>query len=152
MQTTLIILKPDAIHRRLIGPIITRFENKGLRIIGMKMMKVTRALAEQHYAEHKGKPFYDDLIAFITSSPVLALAVRGNDAVAVCRKLIGKTKGTEAEPGTIRGDFGLSGAFNLVHGSDSETSAARELELWFNTNELNDYVPVTEHWIYQNGE
>ena len=152
MQTTLIILKPDAVQRGLIGRIIARLEDKGLRIVGGKFMQVTRALAEKHYAEHVGKPFYDGLIRFITAAPVLVLAVRGPEAIAVCRKLIGKTKGTEAEPGTIRGDFGVSPGLNLVHGSDSATSAERELALWFDPDELVDYQMSVAQWIYEPSE
>ncbi len=114
METTLIILKPDAVQRGLMGRIIAKFEDKGLQIVGAKLQQVPKAQAEQHYAEHEGKPFYPGLIEFITSTPVMVLAVRGPEAIAVCRKLVGKTKGTEAEPGTIRGDFGISPGFNLV--------------------------------------
>ena len=149
METTLIILKPDAVQRGLIGRIITRFEDKGLQIAAAKLMRVPRELAEKHYAEHEGKPFYDGLIQFITSTPVLVLAVRGPEAIAVSRKLMGKTKGTEAEPGTIRGDFGLSPGYNLVHGSDSPESAERELSLWFDPSELLDYETSLSQWLYE---
>jgi len=148
METTLIILKPDAVQRGLVGDILQRFERKGLRFVGMKLIHVPRDLAETHYAEHKGKGFYDGLIRFVTSSPVLVLAVRGIDAVAVCRKLIGATNGRKAEPGTIRGDFGMSGGYNMIHGSDSPESAARELALWFNKAELLDYERTVEQWVY----
>lgn len=148
MQTTLIILKPDAVQRGLMGRIIERFERKGLRVVGAKLMHVSPELAAKHYAEHRGKPFYDGLVKFVTSSPVLVLAISGVEAVAVCRKLIGATNGRNAEPGTIRGDFGLSGGFNLVHGSDSPESAARELKLWFTGAELLDYEPSRERWVY----
>lgn len=148
MQTSLIILKPDAIQRGLAGQILQRFERKGLRIAGAKLMRVPKALAEKHYAEHKGKPFYDGLIQFVTSSPVMVLAIQGLDAVTVCRNLIGATNGRKANPGTIRGDFGMSGGFNLVHGSDSETSAERELALWFSQDELTDVPRSIETWVY----
>ncbi|GAB4108859.1 MAG: nucleoside-diphosphate kinase [Phycisphaeraceae bacterium] len=150
MQTTLIILKPDAIQRGLAGQILQRFERKGLRIVGAKLMMVPKELAEQHYAEHKGKPFYEGLIKFITSSPVMVLAIRGLEAVTVCRTLIGATNGRKADPGTIRGDFGMSGGFNLVHGSDSEASAERELALWFKPEELADpdTARTIEQWVY----
>ena len=131
METTLIILKPDAVQRGLMGLIIGRFERKGLRIVGARMQMVPQALAQEHYAEHEGKPFYPGLIDFITSSPVLILAVRGPEAVGVCRKLIGATNGAKADPGTIRGDFGLVITENIVHGSDSLESAERELKLFF---------------------
>jgi nucleoside-diphosphate kinase len=148
METTLVILKPDAVQRGLMGEILSRFERKGLRIVGMRFMLVPRAMAEQHYAEHQGKPFYDGLVGFVTSSPVLVLAIRGVGAIAVCRKLIGSTNGRNADPGTIRGDLGMSGVFNMVHGSDSGESAERELALWFKTSELHDYTPSIEQWVY----
>lgn len=148
MQTSLIILKPDAIQRGLAGQILNRFERKGLRIAGAKLMTVPRELAEKHYAEHKGKPFYDGLIKFITSSPVMVLAIQGLEAIAVCRTLIGATNGRKADPGTIRGDLGMSGGFNLVHGSDSEASAERELALWFTDDELTDTPRTIEQWVY----
>ena len=119
MEQTLIILKPDCIQRRLMGRIIQRFEDKGLTITAMKMMRISRDLAERHYAPHKGKPFYPGLIAYITSGPVVVMVVAGPRAINVCRKLMGKTFGFDAEPGTIRGDFGASTTYNLVHGSDS---------------------------------
>lgn len=147
METTLIILKPDAVQRSLMGTIIARFEQKGLRIVGAKMMQITDELASKHYAEHADKPFYNDLKSFMTSNPVLALAVAGDNAIAVCRTLMGKTNAIEADPGTIRGDFGLSKSFNLVHGSDSPESAQRELELFFNKNELFDYNHTLARWI-----
>lgn len=148
MQTSLIILKPDAVQRGLAGQILNRFERKGLRIAGAKLMTVPRELAEKHYAEHKGKPFYDGLIKFITSSPVMVLAIQGLEAIAVCRTLIGATNGRKADPGTIRGDLGMSGGFNLVHGSDSEASAERELALWFTDDELTDTPRTIEQWVY----
>lgn len=148
METSLIILKPDAVQRGLVGQILSRFERKGLHLVGMKMMLVPRELAEKHYAEHKGKPFYDGLIQFVTSSPVLVVAIRGLDAIAVCRKLIGATNGRKAEPGTIRGDFGMSGGYNMIHGSDSAESAQRELALWFKAAELADTARTLDHWVY----
>ena len=148
METTLILLKPDAIQRGLVGSIISRFEAKGLEIAAAKLMIVPRDLAERHYAEHKGKPFYDGLIRFIISAPVLAMAVRGVGAIAVCRKLIGATHGAKADPGTIRGDLGLSGGFNLIHGSDSPESAKRELDLWFRPDDIVDYKLTQRQWVY----
>jgi nucleoside-diphosphate kinase len=148
METSLIILKPDAVQRGLMGQIIDRFERKGLRFVGMKFMMIPLEIAEKHYAEHKGKPFYDGLVKFVTSSPVLVLAIRGIDAVTVCRKLIGSTNGRKAEPGTIRGDFGMSGGFNMIHGSDSPESAERELALWFDAAELVAYDRTIEQWVY----
>ncbi len=146
MERTLIILKPDAVQRRLAGAIIHRFERKGLRLAGMKLMKISRELAERHYAPHQGKPFYESLVSFMTSQPVVAMALEGFKAIEVCRKLMGKTFGFDAEPGTIRGDYGISNQFNLVHGSDSTESAARELELFFSGGELLDYPLADEAW------
>lgn len=147
MQTTLIIFKPDAVQRGLMGQLLARFEAKGLTIVGGKFIKVPEALAKQHYAEHDGKPFFPSLIQFITSTPVMVLAVRGRQAVAVCRKLIGATDGAAAEPGTLRGDFGISKAMNLVHGSDSPESAQRELKIWFSDGELVDYTRTIQNWL-----
>ena len=148
MQTTLIFLKPDAVQRGLIGPIVSRFEAKGLTFVGMKLTSVSRELAQKHYAEHEGKPFYDGLIEFVTSSPVLVLAIRGVNAIAVCRTLIGATNGQKADPGTIRGDYGMSGGYNLVHGSDSPESAERELKLWFADDELVSIDKGLDQWVY----
>ena len=148
METTLIILKPDAVQRGLVGEITQRFERKGLTLVGMKMITVSRDLAERHYAEHKGKGFYDGLIQFVTSSPVVVMAWRGIDAVTVSRALIGATNGRKANPGTIRGDFGMSGGYNMIHGSDSPESAQRELALWFGAGELIDYTPSRNQWVY----
>lgn len=147
MQTTLIILKPDAVQRGLMGQVLARFEAKGLQVVGGKFLKVPRALAEQHYAEHKGKPFFDSLIGFITSTPVLVLAIRGREAIAVCRKMIGATDGALAEPGSIRGDFGHSKQVNLVHGSDSPASAERELSLWFAAGEITEWDRAIGSWV-----
>jgi len=147
MQTTLIILKPDCVQRGLVGEVLQRFERKGLKIVGGKFIAVPEDLAKKHYAEHDGKPFFGDLISFITSSPVLVLAIRGPEAVTVCRTLIGKTDGKAADPGTIRGDLGISKSTNLVHGSDSPESAERELKLWFADGEINDWDRSTENWI-----
>ena len=130
-QKTLILCKPDAVRRGLTGEIITRFEAKGFAIDELKKMTLSRETAAEHYAEHEGKPFYDSLLAFITGGPVVAMCVRGPEAIAVCRLMMGATKFTEAAPGTIRGDYAHSFTENLVHGSDSEQSAARELKLYF---------------------
>ena len=130
-QRTLIILKPDAVQRKLVGEIIRRFESKGFSIAEMKMMTISRQMAETHYAEHKERPFFGDLVSFITGGPVVVMALEGPEAIAVARKLMGKTKFTEADPGTIRGDYAHDLSANLVHGSDSPESAARELKLFF---------------------
>lgn len=148
METTLIILKPDAVQRGIMGRIISRFEDKGLEIIGCKMMRITPALAAEHYAPHKGKPFYDGLVRFMTSSPVLVLAVRGLGAITICRKMMGATFGSKAEPGTIRGDFGVSNSFNLIHGSDSPEAAAKELTLFFQQGELIEIQRAISGWVY----
>ena len=131
MEKTLVILKPDCVARRLIGTVLSRFEQKGLCIVGMRMECIDMATAEKHYAEHKGKPFYPSLTNFITSGPVVVLALQGVEAISVVRKMIGATSGRAAEPGSIRGDYGMSKGFNLVHASDSPEAAARELELFF---------------------
>lgn len=148
MQTTFIFLKPDAVQRGLTGQILERFERKGLSFVGMKLVSVSEDLAKQHYAEHAEKPFFPGLLAFVTSSPVLAVAIQGPNAVAVCRSIIGATNGQKADPGTIRGDFGMSGANNLVHGSDSPESAERELALWFTQDELVAMDKTANQWIY----
>lgn len=148
MERTLIILKPDAVQRGLIGHILTRFENKGLQIVGMKLMQISTKLAETHYEPHRGKPFYAGLVKFMTSSPVVVLAIEGRDAIAICRKMMGATFGSKAEPGTIRGDFGVSNSFNLIHGSDSPESAQRELGLFFQSGELLEWQPASRGWVY----
>lgn len=147
MEKTLILLKPDCVHRRLVGRIVQRFEQKGLRLAGMKLVQVDRPLAEQHYAVHKGKPFYESLLKFITSGPTVALVLEGPQAVAVARNLIGATDGTKAAPGTLRGDFALSVQNNLIHGSDSPENAAAEVALWFSPQELVAYQSVDALWI-----
>ncbi|MBI3722827.1 nucleoside-diphosphate kinase [bacterium] len=135
-ERTLILFKPDAVQRRLCGRILQRFEEKGLTIVGMKLMKISRELAEQHYAAHKGKGFYAGLVSFMTSAPVVAIVLEGPYAIDTCRKLMGATFGFKAEPGTIRGDFGISNQYNLVHGSDSKEAAEREVALFFQRGEL----------------
>ena len=145
VQRSLILLKPDTVQRALCGQILARFESKGLRIVGMKLVVPTRAQAEAHYAEHKERPFFPALLQFITSSPLVALALEGDSAVAVARSLIGATDGRTAAPGTIRGDFALSKSNNLVHGSDSPESAERELAIWFAEGTLT-YVRSDTSW------
>ncbi len=148
METSLILIKPDGVQRRLVGRILTRFEEKGLQIVGAKLMLIPMATAEAHYAPHRGKPFYPGLVQYMTSSPVLALALRGKSAVAVVRKLLGATFGSKAEAGTIRGDFAISDGFNLVHASDAPESAERELALFFAPGEVLDYPMVDTTWVY----
>lgn len=152
METTLIILKPDAVNRGICGRILTRFEDKGLQIVGCKLIHVDADLAGQHYAEHKEKPFFPELVEFITATPVFVLALRGVNAVTVVRGMLGKTKGYESAPGTIRGDFSSSGSFNLVHGSDSLESAAREIDLYFTKNEIHDYTRAITPWLSMDSE
>ncbi|MEM8875140.1 MAG: nucleoside-diphosphate kinase [Planctomycetota bacterium] len=130
-QKTLILCKPDAVKRRLVGEIVGRFEKKGFTVEQMKLMTLDRETAANHYAEHDGKPFFDSLLDFITSGPIVAMCIAGDDAISVCRLMMGATKFTEAAPGTIRGDYAHSFTENLVHGSDSEASAERELKLFF---------------------
>lgn len=142
MQRTLVLLKPDCVQRRLMGRIIGRFEEKGLNIVAMKMLQVTPQKSQEHYAEHLDKPFYPSLEAFITSAPVLAMAIDGLEAISVVRDMLGATSGLKASAGTIRGDFSSSRQMNLVHASDSEASAARELKLYFDESELCDYEPI----------
>ncbi len=148
METTLIILKPDAVQRGLCGRIISRFEQKGLQIVGCKMMTISQDLAAKHYESHQGKPFYDGLVRFMTSSPVVVLALRGVGAIAISRKLMGATFGSNADPGTIRGDFGVSNSFNLIHGSDSPEAAERELGLFFASGDLQDFDRAVDQWVY----
>jgi len=148
METTLIILKPDAVQRGLMGRIISRFEDKGLQIVGSKLTHISGELAATHYSDHKGKPFYDGLVSFMTSSPVLVLAIRGVGAIGICRSMMGATFGSKAEAGTIRGDFGVSNSYNLIHGSDSPEAAAKELGLFFEPGEVLDWSRAGECWIY----
>jgi nucleoside-diphosphate kinase len=147
MQQTLILIKPDGVQRRLVGAITQRFEQKGLRLAGLKLVQPGRDLAEKHYAVHKGKPFYDSLLRFLTSGPTVAMVWEGREAVAVARTLMGATDGTKAPPATIRGDFALSVQNNLVHGSDSPENAALEIALWFKPDELVKYAPTDQAWI-----
>jgi nucleoside-diphosphate kinase len=147
VQQTLILLKPDAVQRRLTGPILSRFEAKGLRLAGLKLVVASRELAEKHYAVHKGKPFYESLIAFLTSGPTVAVVFEGREAVAVGRSLMGLTDGAKAPPGTIRGDYAISVQNNLVHGSDSPENAAAEIALWFQPDELAKYEVVDAKWV-----
>ena len=152
MEQTLIILKPDAVQRRLIGRLIQRFEDKGLVIAGMKFMRISPALAERHYAPHQGKPFYPGLIDYITSGPVVVMVLLGPRCIQIARDLMGLTFGYEATPGTIRGDFGASRTYNLVHGSDSPESAATEIRLFFADEELLDYAPSDSDWVFQQND
>lgn len=145
MERTLVLIKPDAVQRRLIGTIIQRFEQKGLKIRGMKLMQITEELASRHYAEHKERSFYKGLVAFMTGNPCVALVLEGPHAVSVVRAMMGATFGFKANPGTIRGDFGVSNQFNLVHGSDGPEAAEREIQLFFG-GELLSYGLADDAW------
>lgn len=142
------MVKPDGVQRHLIGDIVSRFERKGLQLVGAKLMTIPVELAEQHYGEHKGKPFYDDLVEFITSGPVFAMVWEGENVVELTRKMMGKTNPKDAEPGTIRGDYCMYVSKNIIHGSDSKESADREISLFFNENELVSYEKALNSWIY----
>ena len=135
-ERTLVLFKPDSVHRRLVGALFERFERKGFRLLGMKLVHPEKSLVEKHYAVHKGKPFYNDLVQFLTAGPTVAMVWEGREAIAVVRLLIGPTDGAKAPPGTIRGDYGLSIQNNLVHASDSPDNAALEIGLWFRPDEL----------------
>src|SRR5436305_7519364 len=152
MQRTLIILKPDAVQLNLCGEILSRFEKKGLQIVGVKLMQIPQTLAETHYEPHKAKPFYAGLVKFMTSAPVLVLALQGKDVINIARKMMGKTFGSQAEPGTIRGDFGVFNSFNFIHGSDSPESATRELSLFFKPEELLNWTPTIQTWVYDSAK
>lgn len=148
MERTFIAIKPDGVQRNLIGEVIGRFERKGFKLVGLKMMQVTRDLAEKHYGEHKGKPFFDGLVSYITSGPIVAMAWEGKNVVASARLMIGATKPQEAAPGTIRGDLAVDIGRNVVHGSDSPASAERELALFFG-GDLLDWTPGGNAWIWE---
>ena len=146
-QRTLVLCKPDTVQRQLVGRVISRLEEKGLKIVGLKMLRVDEDLARQQYQEHVEKIFFSDLVSFITASPVVAIVAEGNNAVEVVRRLIGATNPQDAAAGTIRGDFGLNLTKNMVHGSDSLGSAKRELALFFSQEELQDYPLELEAWL-----
>jgi nucleoside-diphosphate kinase len=149
MQRTLVLVKPDAVQRGLAGEVISRLERKGLKLVGVKMMRVDESLARQHYEAHVERPFFPSLLAFITSSPIVALAVEGPNAIDITRGVMGATNPLEATPGSIRGDMALSVGPNLIHGSDSEEAAARELALFFGDDELLDYTRDMDRWIIE---
>jgi nucleoside-diphosphate kinase len=145
-ERTHVLVKPDGVQRLLAGRIIARFEERGLKIVGLKLVQVDRELAERHYAVHREKPFFGGLVDFITSSPLVALALDGPNAIAVVRAMVGATRPHEAAPGTIRGDLALETAQNLIHASDGPETAATELDLWFRANELLDYERDIDRW------
>lgn len=149
MEKSLIILKPDAVQRGLIGPILTRLEQRGLKFSGLKLMQISKELAGTHYSVHEGKPFYNSLVEYITASPVVVLAVQGNDVIKIVRNTVGATKPAEAAPGTIRGDFGLEIGRNLIHASDSPENGETEVSLFFAPAELLTWERNTDAWIYE---
>ena len=146
-ERTLVLIKPDGVQRLLVGRILARYEERGLKLVGLKLVQVGRALAEQHYAVHSAKPFFGGLVDFITSRPLVALALEGPNAIAIVRAVNGATRPHEAAPGTIRGDLALETAQNLVHASDSPENAAAELALWFRPEELFDYEREIDRWV-----
>ena len=149
MEKTLVLVKPDGVQRRLIGEVIKRLENRGLRLIGAKFLQVPRELAEEHYGIHKGKPFYSSLLDYITSAPVMAMAWDGPNAIAAVRQTMGATRPTEAAPGSIRHDFGLEIGRNLTHASDSPENGEKEVALWFAADELADWDQVISPWVLE---
>ena len=148
MERTLIIVKPDGVQRGLVGQILSRFEQRGLKLAGLKLMRISRELASQHYAEHQGKGFYEGLVSFITSSPVVVGVLEGPNAIALTRTMMGATNPANATPGTIRGDYALVVSNNIIHGSDGPESAAREVNLFFTQDELLSYPLATDSWVY----
>ena len=151
-ERTLVLVKPDGVQRQLVGRIIARYEERGLRLVGLKLVKVDRDLAERHYTTHREKPFFDGLVDFIISAPLVALALDGPNAISVVRAINGATRPDEAAPGTIRGDFALETAQNIVHASDGPEAAAFELELWFKPDELFDYEREIDRWVLSPNE
>ncbi|MCY1119256.1 nucleoside-diphosphate kinase [Bacillus safensis] len=148
MDKTFLMVKPDGVERQLIGDIVSRFEKKGLQLVGAKLMSIPKEVAETHYGEHKEKPFFGELVDFITSGPVFAMVWQGEQVVDVTRQIIGKTNPKEALPGTIRGDYGLTVGKNIIHGSDSPESAEREINLFFKQEELTSWEQTISSWIY----
>lgn len=149
IEKTYVMIKPDGVQRGFVGRIVQRFEDRGLNVCAMKMMRIPRELAERHYEEHKGKAFFEPLLAYITSGPVVCMVAEGENAVAMCRAMMGKTNPQDAAPGTIRGDFGQVTGRNLIHGSDSPESAKREIKLFFNDYEIQKYDKADEAWLFE---
>ena len=149
MEQTYLMVKPDGVQRGLCGEILSRFEKKGLKIVAVKLMTISKETAEKHYGEHKGKPFFPSLINYITSGPVFAMVLEGEDAVQICRNMMGKTKPIESAPGTIRGDYTMVTGCNIIHGSDSVESAKREISIFFKPEELVTYDRTADKWIYE---
>ena len=149
MERPYLMVKPDGVQRGICGEIVSRFEKKGLKLVAMKLMVIPKEVAENHYGEHKDKPFFPSLISYITSGPVLAMVWEGESAVSVCRNMMGKTNPKESAPGTIRGDFGMQTGMNIIHGSDSVESAEREISIFFRPEELVSYEKTIQSWIYE---
>lgn len=147
MQQTLVIVKPDGVQRALVGKILARFEERGIKLVALKLVQVDRPLAEKHYAIHKGKFFYEDLVKYISSSPVVAMVLEGHEVIGVVRAMVGATRPWEAAPGTIRGDYALMGLRNLIHASDSPETAASEIALWFGKDEVHPYPREIDRWV-----
>lgn len=148
MEKTFLMIKPDGVQRNLIGPIVSRLENKGFKIVGAKLMQVSEDLAKTHYQEHEERPFFGELVDFITSGPVFAMVLEGENVISTARLIVGSTNPQEAAPGTIRGDFGLTVGKNIIHGSDSPESAEREINLFFDEAEILNYDLINKEWIY----
>lgn len=149
MERTFVMIKPDGVQRALVGQVLSRLESKGLKLVAAKMLRIDSELASRHYGEHAGKPFYEPLIGYITSGPVLATVFEGKDAINCVRTVVGKTNPLEADPGTIRGDFGMETGRNIIHASDSPQSAEREIALFFTADGLMDYKRIDEDWVYE---
>jgi nucleoside-diphosphate kinase len=149
LERTFFMVKPDGVQRGVIGNIISRFESRGLKLVAMKFIHIPRNMAEEHYKEHVGKPFFESLLQYITSGPVVAGVLEGADCVNVARSMMGKTNPIESPPGTIRGDFGLEVGRNIIHGSDSNESATREIGLFFSEDEIISYKKIDEDWLYE---
>lgn len=148
MEKTFLMVKPDGVQRNLIGEIVARFEKKGFQLVGAKLMNIPRELAETHYGEHKERPFFGELVDFITSGPVFAMVWQGENVIATARQMMGSTNPKDAAPGTVRGDYGVTVGKNIIHGSDSPESAEREISIFFKPEELVDYTKVNNEWIY----
>ncbi|MEN2464839.1 nucleoside-diphosphate kinase [Ornithinibacillus sp. FSL M8-0202] len=148
MEKTFLMVKPDGVQRNLVGEIVNRFERKGFKLVGAKLMQISEELASEHYGEHKERPFFGELVEFITSGPVFAMVWEGEKVISTAREMMGKTNPAEALPGTVRGDFGVTVGKNVIHGSDSPESAEREINLFFDQNELISYSKQDSNWIY----
>ncbi len=148
-EKTFIMVKPDGVHRGLVGDILSRFEHKGFKIVALRMLNITPEMAEEHYGEHKDKPFYKGLTEFITAGPVVAMVVEGDNAIAAIRKMVGATNPQDAVPGTIRHDYGMHTGRNLIHASDAPESAGREIPLFFGIDQILDYTHHSEKWVYE---